>query len=190
MNNTFSLSKWAFSFFILLLFLSLNRVKTPTPAVYSSETTKEKDMVIFKEIVTKCQQFLPKNENFEGILILEIDLDESNKENIDDALLWSCILVTSINNNFKHYKFTKRNKKKVTYEESEMPFGYTSFSSIDFELKTALDLIQKDQKSTCKNSRLYFPLSPFDTEPLWLFTFENGKKIFVGANTGKIELAE
>ena len=145
-------------------------------------------MIIFKDMVEKCQQLLPKDEKFEGILVVEFDLNQSTEKDIDNSFLWTCVLATSMDNNFRHYKFTKQPEKEVTYEESEMPFGYTPFQSIELDLQAALDLVHKENSETCKKGRLYFPLSPFDTEPLWVFAFDNRKNIFVGANSGKMEL--
>ncbi len=137
-------------------------------------------MVIFKEVLEKCKAVIPSNVQFEGMLAMTILQKEEDVE-------WRSIVQVSQSDDFKYYKITRLRKGETTLEQTNLPFGYSPFDEVKIELAQAIVAAKAKNGKDSKVFKLYFPLSPFDTEPLWFFTFENGNQITVAAHSGEVQ---
>jgi len=140
-------------------------------------------MIIFQEVLDKCKSVLPSSMKFDGVLSLTVLAS-------DIELEWRCVLHAAKGNDFRYFKVTRLKKGETVVEETNLPFGYSPFDSIEISLNKAKELLATATLQESKIYKLFFPLSPFDTEPLWFFTFENGETYTVGANTGTIQKEE
>lgn len=136
---------------------------------------------IKKEIQIAFDEKLPTFD----FLKIEIKLSETNVD-------WSAIIQFSYENNEESTNYKKINHVNgvVSTEETSLPFGFQPFSSIKNEAIDAFRIGQREEQMDCFSFKLYFPLSPFDTEPLWFMDFEDKKQAIVGADTGSLEMKD
>lgn len=137
-------------------------------------------MVVFQDILKRCKAVIPTNVQFDGVLSLTV-------LGSDDEIEWRSVVHSTKGEDFKYYKITRLKLGKTVVEESNLPFGYSPFDTINVELDQAIQLAQKENANVGKIYKLYFPLSPFDTEPLWFFTTNDGLMITIGANTKELK---
>ena len=143
--------------------------------------SKSSEVVTFQSIMDNCEQLLPKKSELNGILILNIQT-EGNQ-----ISTWDVVARTTKKEEEAYHKIAQTKDDKPTIEDTQLPFGYRPFDSIELELDAIHKIASKDKENTvCNNYQLYFPLTPFDQEPIWLLTFENDSTVMVGANTGEI----
>ena len=143
--------------------------------------SKSSKVLTFQSIMDNCEQLLPKKSKLDGVLILNIQTQD-NKINAWD-------IVTRIASKDKeiYQKIVQVKEEKPTIEECQLPFGYRPFDSVEFELDAVYKIASKENENTiCNHYQLYFPLTPFDQEPIWLLTFANDSTVMVGANSGEI----
>ena len=169
-------------YLILIMFLSkllhfnFNCNKKPYGAI-----SKSSEALTFQSIMDNCEQLLPKKSKLDGVLILNIKT-EDNQINA-----WDVIARTTNKTNESYHKIEQGKDDQLTIEEVNLPFGYQPFDAIELELDAVYKIASKNKENTiCNQYQLYFPLTPFDKEPIWVLTFEDDTTVMVGANTGEI----
>lgn len=147
-------------------------------------TTPYNRLPFFKKIKEEIQgTFDNKSLNFDFFKI-EIKLYE-------DSVNWNAIIQFLTKEEEANYKKISKIGGILSTEVTSLPFGFQPFSSVENEAVDALKIAKKEGKDLdCFSFTLYFPLSPFDTEPLWFLHFENKKQAIVGADTGSLEMKE
>ena len=159
-----------------LLHFNFNCNKKPYGAM-----SKYSEVVTFQSIKDNCAQFLPNKSKLDGILTLNIQT-EDNQINA-----WDVIARATSKEIEVYHKIAQIKEEKPTIEECQLPFGYRSFDSVELELDAVYRVASKDKENTiCNHYQLYFPLTPFDKEPIWLLTFDDDSTVMVGANSGEI----
>ena len=143
--------------------------------------SKSSEVVTFQSIMDNCEQLLPKKSKLDGILVLNI----GTKDN--DINSWDVIARANNKDNEIYHKIAQDKGEKPTIEEAQLPFGYRPFDAIELELGDVYQIASKDKENpVCNKYQLYFPLTPFDKEPIWLLSFDDETTVMVGANSGEI----
>ena len=139
-------------------------------------------MIHFDQIVTVCQKECALYGQFEGVL--SVTFIQKSETNIE----WRTIIQLQNENKDTEYLKIENENGKMSCQKARLPFGYRPFSTIKIDFSAAYEMAEAKAKSTCSIFKLYFPLSPFDTEPIWSMNFLNEIQIIVGANSGKVEV--
>ena len=124
--------------------------------------------------------FGEKNLDF-SFLKIEIKLNE-------DSVNWNAIIQFLNEEGEPNYKKISNIEGIISTEITSLPFGFQPFYDVKKEAIDALVIVKQKEDLHCFDFKLYFPLSPFDTEPLWFLHFENEKQAIVGADTGSLEM--
>jgi hypothetical protein len=137
----------------------------------------------FKKIKEEIQETFDSESPDFDFFKIEIKLSE-------DSVSWNAIIQCLTEEEEPSYKKISKVEGIVTKETARLPFGFQPFSSVKNDAIDALKIAKRKEDLHCFRCSLYFPLSPFDTEPLWFLYFENEKQAIVGADTGSLEVKD